>query len=80
MFTVYVLKSENKGRYYVGFSADLEKRLQEHNAGKVRSTKAYKPWFIVYKEKFLNKILARKRELEIKSFKSGNAFKKLIKK
>ncbi len=49
-FKVYILKSLNFNRYYVGYSADAEKRLSEHNKGKVRSTKAYKPWKIIYFE------------------------------
>ena len=40
-FKVYILKSFNFNRYYVGHSADTEKRLSEHNSGKVRSIKAY---------------------------------------
>src|SRR5690606_4621174 len=41
---VYVIRSEKDGRFYVGMSADVEKRLNEHNSGKTRSTKAYRPW------------------------------------
>lgn len=76
---VYILQSERKQRYYVGYTGDLEKRLQEHNSGKVRSTKAYKPWKLAYKESFIDKAPAYKREREIKEFKSGIKFKALIK-
>jgi len=78
MYFLYILKSDKVDRYYTGHSADYNKRLAEHNRGKVRSTKAYIPWKVVYVEKFDTKSDAFKREFEIKKYKSGNAFKKLL--
>jgi len=80
MYYVYILKSIKHSRYYIGHSQDHIKRLSEHNRGKVRSTKAYIPWVIVYQEEYLTKSEAYKREMQIKSYKSGNAFNKLINK
>ncbi len=37
------------------------------------------PWELIYIEKFNNKIEAVKREKQIKSYKGGEAFKRLIK-
>jgi len=67
MHFLYLLKSDNHCRTYVGISADVEKRLSEHNRGKVRSTKAYYPYSLIYKEDFLTKTDARKREIELKT-------------
>ena len=78
MYEVYILKSENFQRYYVGYTDNFAKRIFAHNNGNVRSTKAYRPWKVVRKEVFDDKTSARRRELEIKSYKSGAAFKKLI--
>ena len=78
MFYVYILKSDKVNRYYTGHSKDYNKRLNEHNKGKVRSTKPYIPWKVVYIEKCDKKSDAFKRELEIKKYKSGNAFKKML--
>ena len=80
MFFVYILRSQKTERYYTGHTANIDKRLKEHNSGKVRSTKAYVPWEIVYSEKFESKSEAFQREMQIKKYKSGEAFKKLIKK
>ena len=80
MFTVYILRSIKIGRYYIGHSADAVGRLVAHNAGKVRSTKAYRPWEIIHREDYAAKEEAYRREREIKSYKSGMAFQKLIKK
>ena len=78
IYYVYVLKSIEKSRYYIGHSSNLERRVSEHNAGKTRSTKAYRPWKLVYFEKFESKSEAYKREMEIKSHKSGIKFRMLL--
>ena len=77
-FYVYILKSCSIDRYYTGHTNDLKKRLLDHNRRKVKSTKAYVPWSIVYTEEFETKSEAFKREMQIKRYKSGNAFKELI--
>ena len=78
MYFVYILKSENSDRHYIGCTNNLIKRLSEHNSCKTRSTKAFVPWKIVYSEKFESKEKAFRREKEIKSYKSGIKFKRLI--
>jgi len=78
MYFTYILKSRNFDYFYIGHTADLEKRLSEHNSGRVKSTKKYLPWEIIYYESINTKSEAYKRELQIKSYKGGNAFKKLI--
>ena len=47
MFYVYFLKSTVNGHIYVGSCEDIQKRLLRHNAGQVKSTKAYKPWILL---------------------------------
>ena len=46
--TVYALKNSINDEIYVGISTDPERRLKEHNSGKNRYTKAFKPWSIFY--------------------------------
>ena len=69
-----IILSIREGKY----DPNLGKRLDYHNKGKVKSTKAYRPWKIIYVEEFENKREAYGREMQIKSYKGGNAFKKLI--
>lgn len=78
MYTVYILKSVNCNRYYVGCTKDLDNRLSLHNAKKVTSTKAYSPWEVIYTEYFELRGEAFTREKQIKSYKGGVAFKKLL--
>lgn len=63
---------------YVGFSADLRERFGEHNKGKVRSTKPYLPWKLVYYEAYINQTDARKRERELKEHKPKSDSRKQI--
>ncbi|MCK4345745.1 MAG: GIY-YIG nuclease family protein [Bacteroidales bacterium] len=66
-YYAYVLSSEEFCRYYKGHSTDPDKRLLEHNNGKVKATKPYIPWKLVYFEEFKNRKLAIKREKYFKS-------------
>lgn len=78
MYSMYIIKSLEKGRYYVGSTEDFEERLKSHNRGGVTSTKNFRPWVLVYKEDFLTRTEARKREIQVKKYKGGQAFQKLI--
>ena len=78
MFKVYILKSKTNDKYYVGYTEDLDKRLIRHNGKLVKATKSGVPWTIIYTESFNTKSEAYRRERQIKSYKGGKAFKKLI--
>ena len=48
MWYVYLLESDAvAGQRYVGVTADLERRLTEHNTGKSIHTSKFAPWRIV---------------------------------
>jgi len=66
-YYTYVLKSERDDHLYVGFTSNLRKRFDEHNRGKVRSTKSRRPLSLVYYEEHENKTSGRKREIFLKS-------------
>ena len=76
MYIVYVLESLRTGRNYYGHTNDLPKRLKDHNSGKVRSTKAYKPWKVIYTEEYTTMLEAYQRELFFKSIDGYKFLKK----
>ncbi len=78
MAFVYVLCSGRTGGFYIGFSANPEARLDDHNQGKVKSTRSLRPWSLVYREEFADAISARKRERKLKSMKSHAYIQSLI--
>lgn len=47
MYFVYILKSLKDGNFYIGRTNDLERRLGEHNRGRVRSTKSRRPFILI---------------------------------
>jgi len=69
MFVVYAIKSLKREYIYVGLSNNLERRLAEHNGGKNKTTKPYRPFRLIYSEELNTRIQARVRE---KYFKSGS--------
>jgi len=77
-YTTYILFSPTTGRYYIGSTKNIAERLLRHNKGATQSTKPYRPWVVVHEEKFETKTEAQKRENLIKSYKHGEAFKKLL--
>ena len=74
MYFVYAIESEIDFRIYVGLSKNPDVRIKEHNAGKTKSTKGYRPWKLVYKQECQSRKEAR--ELE-KYYKTGSGKEKL---
>jgi putative endonuclease len=77
MAFVYILQSETTGRFYIGSTDDLERRLSEHIRGHSPATRGRGPWKLVYTEKFETLLEARRRELEIKRWKSAKMIQAL---
>ena len=78
MYYLYVLQSRKDFRYYIGSTADLDQRIKEHNSGKTRSIRHRLPMELIYVEEYGTKREAKARELQLKSWKGGEAFKNLI--
>jgi putative endonuclease len=71
-FYIYILQREKNGKFYIGSTENLEKRLQDHNWSRTPSTKSGIPWKMVYNEAFQSRGEAIRRENEIKSKKVGS--------
>ena len=70
-FYVYMLKSEGiKSVTYVGYTKDLDNRINLHNIGKGAKFTRGRKWRLIYKEKFKSKKEAISREYYIKKNKS----------
>ena len=78
MFFVYILQSQKDQKYYIGHTNDIGRRLIDHNRGKSKSVRNRGPFQLVYKEPFATRIAAIEREKQIKRYKGGEAFKRLI--
>lgn len=66
-FYTYVLQSLKDFNFYVGYTKNLIKRIEEHNKGKVPSTKNRLPLKLIYWEGCLNQKDATSREKYLKT-------------
>ncbi len=65
---VYILRCAD-GTLYTGYTTDLERRLEEHNAGEgAKYTRGRTPVELVYTESYSTQSAAMSREYEIKQF------------
>ena len=67
MFYVYAIKITLRNYIYVGLTDNLERRLSEHEKGKNKTTKPYRPFVLIHTEMFKKRIEAREREKYLKS-------------
>ena len=67
MCYVYVLKSISRNYIYVGLTGNIKKRIYQHQSGKNKTTKPYRPFKVVLSEAFETRYEARKREKYLKS-------------
>jgi len=66
MWYVYIIKSFNKNWYYIGSTNSIERRINEHNNQKVKATKAYIPFKLVWLKEFKLESEARNYERLLK--------------
>jgi len=77
-YFVYILKSDSAGKYYIGCTNNVERRIIQHNAGYSKATKAGIPWVVKRVEEFPTLAQARQREAQIKRMKSGKWIDQLL--
>jgi putative endonuclease len=77
-WTVYVLQSEKDNGFYVGCTNNLNRRVEEHNSGQTVSIQYRIPFKVIHIEEYTTQEEAYIREKQIKKYKGGDAFKKLI--
>ena len=77
-YFVYVISSNQNSKIitYVGYTNNLERRLNLHNTGKGAKFTRGRRWKIIYSEKYATKNKAKTREYYIKK---NRKFRKSIK-
>ena len=78
MYTAYILQSSRNGKYYIGSTDNINNRIVKHNKGYSRYTKGKGPFKLIYREDFLTRSEAKKREYHLKSLKNRTAIDNLI--
>jgi len=67
MYYIYVLSSDKTGRRYTGSCENVDERLRQHNTGQSKSTRAGRPWTLMYTEEFKTRAEAVRRERFLKT-------------
>ncbi len=67
MYCTYVLKSHKDGKMYTGSTKDLKLRFEQHEKGRVKSTKHRRPLELIYYEACLSEEDALRREKYLKT-------------
>ncbi len=66
MYYLYILLGTKPNWHYIGSTDNLKRRFKDHNAGKVKSTRPYRPLKIIHIEEYESRTLVRKRETFLK--------------
>jgi putative endonuclease len=66
MYYVYVIRSLKDHNMYIGITENLDKRLEAHNKGRVKSTQNRRPFELLYYEasRNINDALHREKYLK----------------
>jgi predicted GIY-YIG superfamily endonuclease len=78
MASTYVLQSAATGKFYIGSALELMVRVAEHQRGHSPYTRGRGPWTLVYSEDYATVAEARRRERQLKSWKSHRLLQQLI--
>ncbi len=67
MFYVYAIQSLLNKRVYIGQTQNISTRLAAHNAGRVASTQADRPWKLIKSIAYQTRAAARWLEHQLKA-------------
>ena len=76
MYRAYVIQNE-EGRFYIGLSDDVDRRVHDHNSGVSTWTRDRGPWQLRWTSEAMSLSDARKLENLLKRQKGGSGFFRL---
>jgi len=81
MYWVYVIYNPGAKKTYIGETEDIDSRLRLYNSKSFKGSYTSRingEWELIYKESYPNRIVARKREKQLKSYQGRQFLKKYI--
>jgi putative endonuclease len=75
---VYILQSAKNGRFYIGSTGDVNRRLIEHNWGQVKATRNKGPWELKLVQSYRSLKEARRVEYRVKKLKRRDYLERMI--
>jgi putative endonuclease len=77
-YCVYILFSQKDNMLYIGFSTNVEARLEKHNSGGCKSTVGRRPLILIFCEYYMFEDDALKREMYFKINMGKKAIKLML--
>ena len=77
-FCIYVLLSEKDGDFYVGFTENLPRRLDEHFNGRSAATAPRRPLILIHCEYYSVRSDAERREQYLKTAKGRRTLRLML--
>ncbi|MCB0563029.1 MAG: GIY-YIG nuclease family protein [Phaeodactylibacter sp.] len=77
-YCTYVLISLTDRKLYIGYTTNLDRRLQEHNSGRVISTANRRPLKLIFCEYYFSDKDAKRREMYFKTTAGKKALKIML--
>ena len=74
---IYILKDQ-KGKFYIGSTIDLERRLKQHINGHTQTTRNMTKPVLVLKQEVATLPIARMVEMKIKKMKRKDYIEKIV--
>jgi len=65
-------------QFYIGYTSNLQRRIQEHKSGSNNTTKKFLPVKLVFYEAYLHKGDAQRRETYFKTSKGKSTLRMMI--
>lgn len=81
MYQVYVLYSKDHDKIYIGYTSNLEERIESHNHLATKGwTIKYRPWEMLYTESFEETTRTMNREKQLKTYQGRLVVRRMLKK
>ncbi len=78
MYYVYILLEGKEGRFYIGQTENIKRRMGEHAAGHNHTTARYSEPKLIFIEGFINKQDAERREKYFKTTKGKQTLRSML--
>ncbi|OGG43390.1 hypothetical protein A3G50_02475 [Candidatus Jorgensenbacteria bacterium RIFCSPLOWO2_12_FULL_42_11] len=75
---VYILQDKTSGKFYIGSTNDIERRLYQHNHGHTITTKRMRKIILIFHQEFPSLEIARRIERKLKRLKRRDYIEKII--
>lgn len=79
MPSIYILQSDKNGKYYIGSTTDLKRRIRQHQLGHTHTTKRLGKLKLVFSQDVKSLKIAREAERRIKNWKRRDFIDKIVK-